>query len=350
MPGYIQCSGIISAGCLELFIHSLLTILYYRGFSFVAADRPLAAMAPHALDSDVPLSSDSTLRTFAPEIAIIGAGLIGLATSIAIQRQNSAALITIYEQKPHISELGVGIGVGANAVKAMGLITPELRKAYDDIVTLNAKEKMNTDFDIYCGDGEERGQFIGEKLAREGIPHGGATRTSLMDTLASLMPDSIKMVFNKEVKDVQQVSDSCGGDMKVYFADDTQVIVDAVVGCDGIRSSCRRILVGEDEPSASPRYTGRYCHRGVIPMDQAVKAIGPVAQTRRLIVGHDRHILMFPVKFGKGLNVAAFVSTGDSSWSKDKWTALATKEDLLEAFKDFDDDSKLLLSVRLKLF
>lgn len=302
-------------------------------------------MAPHALDADVPHSSDGTPETFAAEIAIIGAGLIGLATAVALNRENPALEITVYEQKPNISELGVGIGVGANAVKAMALIAPEFREAYDHIVTLNQKDKINTDFDIYCGDGEERGQFIGEKLAREGIPHGGATRTSLIETLASLMPDSIKIVFNKEVKDVEQTSDDR---TRVSFTDDTQIAVDAVIGCDGIRSFCRRMIVGEDHPSASPRYTGRYCHRGVIPMDLAVKAIGPVAQTRRLILGHDRHILMFPVKFGKGLNVAAFVSTGETEWAKDKWTALATKEDLLEAFKEFDDSSKRLLSVRLK--
>lgn len=300
-------------------------------------------MAPHALDADVPHSrSDGTPETFAAEIAIIGAGLIGLATSVALNRENPALKITVYEQKPNVSELGVGIGVGANAVKAMALIAPEFREAYDHIVTLNAKDKINTDFDIYCGDGEERGQFIGEKLAREGIPHGGATRTSLIDTLASLMPDSIKIVFNKEVKDVEHTPDER---TRVSFTDDTQIVADAVIGCDGIRSFCRRLIVGEDHPSANPRYTGRYCHRGVIPMDLAVKAIGPVAQTRRLILGHDRHILMFPVKFGKGLNVAAFVSTGETEWAKDKWTALATKEDLLEAFKEFDDSSKRLLSV-----
>lgn len=306
-------------------------------------------MAPHALESDPVPNSGGTPGTFTPTVAIIGAGLTGLALSIALQRQNPALRITIYEQKPSISELGVGIGVGANAVKAMGLIAPELREAYDHIVTLNAKDKINTDFDIYCGDGEARGRFIGEKLARQGIPHGGATRTALMDTLASLMPDSIQIVFNKRVKDVRQDL-ACGGGghgaMRVCFTDDTQVVADAVVGCDGIRSSCRRIIVGKGGASASPEYTGRYCHRGVLPMDKAVKAIGPVAQTRRLIVGHDRHILMFPVRFGKGLNVAAFVSTGDASWSEEKWTALANKEDLLESFQEFDDDSKLLLSVR----
>lgn len=314
-------------------------------FSIVLRQLP-AIMAPHALSPD---TTTHTLQDepYTPEIAIIGAGLVGLALSIALERQNPALKITIYEQKPSISELGVGIGIGANAVKAMGLIAPELRRAYDDIVTLNARDKINTDFDVYQGDGQNRGAYVGEKLAREGIPHGGATRTSLMDTLASLMPPAIKLVFNKKVEDVSQDIESGGALMKVLFTDGTQIKVDAVLGCDGIRSTCRRLIIGENEKSAHPKYTGRYAYRAVLPMDEAVNAIGPIAQTRRLIVGHDRHILMFPVQFGKGLNVAAFVDTKDTSWNDERWTSLATKEEILEAFKDFDQGSKLLLSVRL---
>lgn len=302
-------------------------------------------MAPHALSPDTPPDSLQD-APYSPEIAIIGAGLVGLALSIALERQNPALKITIYEQKPSISELGVGIGIGANAVKAMGLIAPELRKAYDDIVTLNAQDRINTDFDIYRGDGENRGAYVGEKLAREGIPHGGATRTSLMDTLASLMPTTIKLVFNKKVEDVSRDTGSGSGLLRVLFTDGTQTKVDAVLGCDGIRSTCRSLIVGENEKAAHPKYTGRYCYRAVLPMDEAVNAIGPVAQTRRLIVGHGRHILMFPVRFGKGLNVAAFVDTGDTTWTDERWTSLATKEEILEAFGDFDQGSKLLLSVR----
>lgn len=47
-----------------------------------------------------------------------------------------------------------------------------------------------------------------------------------------------------------------------------------VIGCDGIKSRVRQILVGRDHPSARPVYTHKYAYRGLIPMDKAVEAIG----------------------------------------------------------------------------
>ena len=36
----------------------------------------------------------------------------------------------------------------------------------------------------------------------------------------------------------------------------------------------RRLLVGEDHPSANPSYTHKYAYRGLVPMDKAIEAIG----------------------------------------------------------------------------
>lgn len=62
--------------------------------------------------------------------------------------------------------------------------------------------------------------------------------------------------------------------MKLRFAGGTEEEADAVVGCDGIKSVVRRIIVGEDHPSARPQYSHKYAYRGLIPMDKAVEALG----------------------------------------------------------------------------
>lgn len=283
---------------------------------------------------------------YSPRIAIIGAGIAGVVLSIALIQQNPALRVTIFEKRPAISELGVGVGIGPNAVRTMSRISPEMRQAYDEIVTLNEREgTLNTDFDIYCGDGDERGQFLGEMLAREGIPHGGLGRIALMEALVSLLPKSVGVVFNKKVKDIFHNQVSPDGQVKISFTDNTEAFADAVVGCDGIHSICRSLIMGKNHESFRPTYTGRYGFRAIIPMDQAIKAIGPEAQNRRLIVGHGRHILFFPVLKGKGMNVAAFVDAGGKPWEHEKWVVPAEKEDLLIDFQGFDDASMHLLSV-----
>ena len=59
-----------------------------------------------------------------------------------------------------------------------------------------------------------------------------------------------------------------------------------VIGCDGIKSRVRQILVGKDHPSARPTYTHKYAYRGLIPMEKAVQAIGEAnARNSKMHVG-----------------------------------------------------------------
>lgn len=48
-----------------------------------------------------------------------------------------------------------------------------------------------------------------------------------------------------------------------------------VIGCDGIKSRVRALLLGDDlHPAASPSFTHKYAYRGLVPMDKAVAAVG----------------------------------------------------------------------------
>jgi salicylate hydroxylase len=58
------------------------------------------------------------------------------------------------------------------------------------------------------------------------------------------------------------------------FADGTTASADAVIGCDGIKSRVRQLVVGLDHPSAHPTYSYKYAYRGMVPMEKAVEAVG----------------------------------------------------------------------------
>lgn len=293
--------------------------------------------------------SPSAIDLQACRVAIIGAGIAGVTLAIALAKKNPKLHITVYEKRPGITELGVGVGIGPNATRILGLIDPELRREYDKIVTLNGeKDRPSLDFDIYVGDGPLRGQYLGEMLARDDVPHGGVNRLDLMNVLYSMVPESVDFMFDKRVTDVQTDKHAKDDDMDavtISFEDGTEVQADAVIGCDGIRSPCRELIVGKGSKVAGPVFSGRYCYRSVLPMNEAIKAAGPVAQVRRLITGHGRHILMFPVKKGKGLNIAAFVHTDGEMWDSEHWLVPASREDILRDFEGFDEGSIGLLKV-----
>lgn len=58
------------------------------------------------------------------------------------------------------------------------------------------------------------------------------------------------------------------------FGDGSVAEADAILGCDGVRSRTRAIMVGEDHPAAEASYTHKYAYRGLAPMSQASMALG----------------------------------------------------------------------------
>ena len=120
-----------------------------------------------------------------------------------------------------------------------------------------------------------------------------------------------------------------------------EVVVDVgnspVIGCDGIRSRTRQLIMGEDNRASYPSYTHKFAFRGLIPMDSARAALGDYRVSTRLMhLGLDAHALTFPVAMGTVLNVVAFV-TDPKEWEAKggKFTAPATKSEAVEAFSAF---------------
>lgn len=108
-----------------------------------------------------------------------------------------------------------------------------------------------------------------------------------------------------------------------------------VIGCDGIRSRVRQLVVGEDNPASYPHYTHKYALRGLIPMTEAVAALGEAkCATRFMHLGYNAHLLTFPVALGSLMNVVAFVSD-PQEWPHEQMTSVASKQEAVEAFKDF---------------
>lgn len=55
----------------------------------------------------------------------------------------------------------------------------------------------------------------------------------------------------------------------LHFADGTFAQHTAALGCDGIKSRMRPILLGEPDPAAA-LFSGEYAYRALVPMEKAV--------------------------------------------------------------------------------
>ena len=119
-----------------------------------------------------------------------------------------------------------------------------------------------------------------------------------------------------------------------------------MIGCDGIRSRVRQLVLGEDNPASYPHYSHKYAIRGLIPTDKAKAALGDYKPTERVMrLGPDAHALTFPVAGGSFVNVVAFVHDPEDWPEPDKLTAPANKGEAAAAFNRFGPTVRAIMDL-----
>ncbi|RAO71004.1 uncharacterized protein BHQ10_007016 [Talaromyces amestolkiae] len=276
------------------------------------------------------------------EIAIIGAGIAGATLAIALHHRGLK--VTIYEAAHAFGEIGAGVSFSPNAIGAMKICHDGVYEAFTKVATCNKWEsKQKVWFDYV--DGYSKTRADGTALTAEETPdiaftisnslgQNGVHRARFLEEMVHLIPDGVAH-FGKRVTTIDEPATE-GGKLVIHFTDGTTAETDAIIGCDGIKSAVRRHMFGEDSPYAWPGYSHKYAYRGLVPMEDAVAAIGKeMAENSYMHMGPDRHILTFPVNKGETLNLVAFRTTTDEWEDRVHLTKPARQEDLLKDFEDW---------------
>lgn len=119
-----------------------------------------------------------------------------------------------------------------------------------------------------------------------------------------------------------------------------------MVGCDGVRSRVRPIILGEDDPASYAAYTNHFCFRSLVPMDRARAAIGEHrSSTRFMYNGPGCHVITYPVAQGTVLNVLAVI-TDPNAWPHGaQITARGTRAEAEAAFVDWHPTVRAIASL-----
>ena len=180
------------------------------------------------------------------EITILGGGIAGLTTAIALKKIGIKT--TIFEAAPEMKPVGAGLGLGANALKAFDY----LGIAADILKTGRLLEA----FTLY----DEAGKIITRTdskavSAKYGADNFTIHRAVLHEILLSKI-DPFSIVTNQRAIDFEQKE----GSVIVKFQSGMTYETDYLVVADGIHSPIRQKLL----PNSKPRYAGYTCWRGVI--------------------------------------------------------------------------------------
>ncbi|KAK5656799.1 hypothetical protein OQA88_4347 [Cercophora sp. LCS_1] len=285
-------------------------------------------------------------RTSALDVAIIGGGIAGVTLALGLQRRGIQT--TIFERGRSFGEIGAGIGFTPNAEWAMKVLDPRIHAAFKRVTVQNG-----TDWFIWMdGSSSESDGALIHKMYLGERGFEGCSRADFLDELVKSMPKET-VQFSKNLAEIVDRDGSAKVELK--FTDGTSADADvdrlaaapSVIGCDGIRSRTRQIVVGDrDKLAQHPHYTHKYAFRGLVPMDLARPALGQEkTDTRHMYLGPDGHALTFPVAGGKLLNVVAFTTDHDEWPDRDKFTAPASKSDAVKAFERFSPTVRAIIDM-----
>ncbi|KAH8654624.1 mannitol 1-phosphate dehydrogenase [Tricladium varicosporioides] len=275
------------------------------------------------------------MATKHPEIAILGAGIGGLALAIGLLSQNPPVPCIVYEAASKFDAIGAGIGLGPNALKSMELMSPEFARLYDEIKVGNGRaEKLHEQFEIFSateGFGEKEG-WKGGSVGHKRFTRSSAHRKALLEAMQGLIQEGT-VRFGKKVVDITQ-SDR---EVSMHFADGEVIKCDVVVGCDGIKGMTRKVVLGERWPQEiSAKYCDTYIYRGIAPMKEAREIIGDYALDAKWFMTKSKGWAMYPITKGEEVNIVAFIQD-KNGWTGEQAAREVSREEMLSEFVGFDE-------------
>ena len=251
------------------------------------------------------------------DIAVIGAGIAGLA--VAAQLQQSGVDCVVYEQAPAFDQLGAGIQIspnGSRLLHRLGLgpmlersaIRPE---AIQMLRWFSGEPLSRTDLGSACA-------------TTYGAPYYVLRRADLHAGLRGLVSRRIRAGRRCVVVCPE------GDRVRVRFADGSSTVVGAVIGADGIHSVVRgHIPSGRHDTS-----TEINVYRGLVPArDQPERHRVPTVD---IWLGPGQHCVSYPVP-----GWISFVASVPDD--RRPWSGPGRVEDLLAAYGGWDSRVRRLL-------
>ncbi|GAA0527982.1 MULTISPECIES: FAD-dependent monooxygenase [Pigmentiphaga] len=261
-----------------------------------------------------------------PLIGISGAGIGGLAAAIALRKLGLESVV--FEQAPRFARVGADINLTPNAVLALdGLgVGDELRKT-----AARPTHRISRTWDT----GEETSRLEMSQAAetRYGAPQLTMHRADLLAALEQAVP-AATIHLGKRTVGIDEGADG----ITVRFEDGTSQRVDVLVGADGIHSTVRKHLLGDEYPD----FTGVVAYRAVVPASRLEGVPNLGAFTKWWGPNPETQIVTFPLNLGRDIFI--FATTPQDSWRHESWTMPGSVDELRASYADFHPEARALLA------
>ena len=251
-------------------------------------------------------------------VAIIGAGLGGLAAAGALRQRGIEALV--YERAPQLAEVGAGIQLGPNAVKVLRALGLEQALRPLSAEPVNYVSLAWDDARV-----RYREPMSGPYTAQYGAPYLMAHRADLHRLLSELVPAN-SIWLGVTCTGVA----SAGGGAVARFADGSEIEADVIVGADGINSTVRESLFG----IAPVRFTQQMAWRSMMPIERGPTHVGIGRDEYVGWIGPDGHVICYPIRGGALYNI--FAGHVTDQWVDESWAVPSGVGELLAGYRGWN--------------
>jgi salicylate hydroxylase len=256
-----------------------------------------------------------------PRIAIVGGGIGGLAAALALEQRGAETIVC--EQAEALSEIGAGLNLTPNAVKALRALGVE-----------NEVQAIAAETDFLNIRSWKSGRYIsrtkrGDFRQKFGAPNLSVHRADLLEVLRKALKTT-QFRFNARCVGVESNEHSAA----VHLADGSTIEADIVVGADGIHSVVRTALFGAD----APHFTGCVCWRGMVPAEAVPGEID--MKNGAIWLGPHGHVVHYPVRRGELLNIVAHIDS--DAWTEESWTRQCDVSEVIATYANWNPLLNLL--------
>lgn len=259
-------------------------------------------------------------------ILIAGGGIAGIASALGLVRNGRAS--RVYEKAGAFETVGAGLQIGPNAVRALKYLD-----VWDAIAPTAFAPPV-----IFIRDGHSGRMLqeisLGPDFERRfGEPYRVIHRADLLAGLVERAKthSGIELVTGAEVR---HFADK-GGYVEIETGSGS-VRGEALLGADGIRSMIRQDLAGDGPPIRHGEVLFRALTSFDAPMTERLAGI-------TLWLCRRGHIVHYPVKGGKALNVVA--AAMDGRWPGEDWSAPADRQEVMAHFTGVHEDLFHVLAI-----
>ena len=231
---------------------------------------------------------NNLVNKYSNHIAIIGAGISGLALGCILKKADIPVII--FEKSKDISDYGAGISISPNGIRILKNL-----KLYDEVVEVASNPRQAS---FYSSN---------KKINSFNID---VVTTSRQVLFKSLYKKYISL--DGDILFDHKLCDPNFDDLELHFSNNRSYKVRHVAACDGIKSICRKKIESNNEPV----YSGYSVWRAIVEKKQ---------KNIKTFLGPNHHIVTYPISDSK-ISFVAAIKTPKKF--KESWKSIGTYEEL----------------------